>query len=326
MTIHLDIDAAVAVIRGSDTVDEARQGLQDRFAIDAVQADYVLALQLRRLTRLDVIELQAEAEKLDAEFTELTELVSNPDARRKVIDDELVETAKLFKGPEFDRRTVLDYEATPTVSSSDEDARERKVNAAWRLDDRGVFSDSHGDLLTSGLGWAVWTDGRVKFTNGNGLPYKIRDIPVAPDITGLLRSGVLAPGSHLALVTRRGKVLRIDPAAVNPQGAAGNGVAGVKLAADGDEVIAALPLTCGNGEAILSISEKAWKVTEVADIPVKGRGGAGVGFHPFVGGEAALMAAAVSATGFVRGTRAVRAEKRAKASIKGSGADVTPAE
>ena len=73
-----------------------------------------------------------------------------------------------------------------------------------------------------------------------------------------------------------GKVLRIDPAAVNPQGAAGNGVAGVKLAADGDEVIAALPLTCENGEAILSISEKGWKVTEVADIPVKGRGGAGV--------------------------------------------------
>ena len=72
MTIHLDIDAAVAVIRGSDTVDEARQGLQDRFAIDTEQADYVLALQLRRLTKLDVIELQAEAEKLDAEFLELT--------------------------------------------------------------------------------------------------------------------------------------------------------------------------------------------------------------------------------------------------------------
>jgi len=39
------------------------------------------------------------------------------------------------------------------------------------------------------------------------------------------RSGVLAPGSHLALVTRRGKVLLIDPAAVNPQDAAGNGMA-----------------------------------------------------------------------------------------------------
>ncbi len=144
MTIHLDIDAAVAVIRSSDTVDEARQGLQDRFAIDTEQADYVLALQLRRLTKLDVIELRAEAEKLDAEFLELTELVSNPDARRVVIDKELVETAKLFKGAEFDRRTVLDFDATPPVTSgADEDgARERKVNASWRLDDRGVFSDS----------------------------------------------------------------------------------------------------------------------------------------------------------------------------------------
>jgi DNA gyrase subunit A len=328
MTIHLDIDAAVAVIRGSDTVDDARQGLQERFGIDAEQADYVLGLQLRRLTKLDVIELQAEAEKLDAEFAELTELVTNPDARRVVIDQELVETAKLFKGPEYDRRTILDLEATPTSTGSDEDGpRERKVNTAWRLDDRGVFSDSHGELLTSGLGWAVWTDGRVKFTTGGGLPFKIRDIPVAPDITGLLRSGVLTDGQHLALVTRRGKVLRIDPAAVNPQGAAGNGVAGVKLVADDpeDAVIAALPLTCQNGEAILSTSERGWKVTEVADIPVKGRGGAGVGFHPFVTGEDALLTATVSATGFVRGTKAVRAEKRAKSSIKGSGSDVTPA-
>ncbi len=165
------------------------------------------------MTRLDVIELQAEAEKLDAEFLELTELVSNPpDARRAVIDKELVETAKLFKGAEFDRRTVLDFEATPTVAGSDEDGR-----ASGRSMPPGV-------LMTAGCsptvtvtcsprawGWAVWTDGRVKFTTGNGLPYKIRDIPVAPDITGLVRSGVLTPGYHLALVTRRGKVLRIDP-------------------------------------------------------------------------------------------------------------------
>ncbi|KUI43066.1 topoisomerase IV [Mycobacterium sp. IS-1590] len=326
MTIHLDIDAAVAVIRGSDTVDEARQGLQDRFKIDAVQADYVLALQLRRLTKLDVIELQAEAERLDAEFAQLTELVSDPEARKAVIDKELVETAKLFKGPEFDRRTVLDFDATPVTSGGGDDGpRERKVNAAWRLDDRGVFSDRHGELLTSGLGWAVWTDGRVKFTAGGGLPYKVREIPVAPDITGLVCSGVLPEGYHLALVTRRGKVLRIDPAAVNPQGVAGNGVAGVKLAGDGDEVIAALPVSCANGEAILSLAEKSWKVTEVADIPVKGRGGAGVGFHPFVKGESALLAASISATGFVRGKRSVRAENRAKASIKGSGLDVTAA-
>ena len=81
-----------------------------------------------------------------------------------------------------------------------------------------------------------------------------------------------------------------------------------------------MPLTCENGEAILSISEKGWKVTEVAVIPVKGRGGAGAGFHLSVNGETALL----SATGFVRGKKAVRAEKRSKASAKGSGSDMTP--
>ena len=69
---------------------------------------------------------------------------------------------------------------------------------------------------------------------------------VAPLASGGMGAVYLArhvtTGERVALVTRRGKVLRIDPAAVNPQGAAGNGVAGVKLAADGDEVIAALPL------------------------------------------------------------------------------------
>lgn len=51
----------------------------------------------------------------------MTELVSNPDARRKVINNELKETAKLFDGVEFDRRTVLDASATPVTSSAEED-------------------------------------------------------------------------------------------------------------------------------------------------------------------------------------------------------------
>ena len=148
----------------------------------------------------------------------------------------------------------------------------------------------------------------------------------APELAGLLCSGVLPDGSHLALVTRAGKVLRIDPGTVNPQGAAGNGVAGVRLAKDDDEVIAALPITGAKDEALLSVSEKAWKVTACTDIPVKGRGGAGVGFHPFVTGETMLLSVTVSPTGFVRGSRKVRAEPRAKATVKSAATGVVPAE
>lgn len=327
LLVHIDIDAAVAVIRGSDTVDEARAGLCARFGIDDVQADYVLALQLRRLTRLDVLELAAEAEKLDAEFAELTELVASPDARRTVIDAELVATTKLFDGPEFDRRTVLDFDAVPVGGATDADApRDRKPSAAWRLDHQGVFSDSHGELLSRGIGWAAWADGRIKFTTGMGLPTRLRDVPVAPDLTGLLCSGVLPPGSHLALVTRAGKVLRIDPETVNPQGMAGNGVAGIKLADVTDELIAALPITGADTEALLSVSEKGWKVTACTDIPVKGRAGAGVGFHPFTAGDNGLLSVTVSPTGFLRNARKVRAEVRSKATVKSAVGEVVPAE
>ena len=326
LRVHIDIDAAVAVIRGSDTVEQARTGLCARFGIDDVQADYVLALQLRRLTRLDVLELTIEAERLDTEFAELTELVASPAARQAVIDAELVATATLFDGPEFDRRTVLDVDAVPVGSGADPDGpRERKPNPAWRLDHRGVFSDSHGEPLSRGIGWAAWADGRIKFTTGMGLPTRVRDVPVAPDITGLLCSGVLPAGVHLALVTRAGKVLRIDPATVNPQGAAGNGVAGIRLAEGGDEVIAALPITGADPEALLSVSEKGWKVTACADIPVKGRGGGGVAFHPFTAGENLLLSVTVSPTGFTRNGKKVRAEVRSKATVKGAAAAVAPA-
>ena len=329
LSVHVDIDAAVAVIRGSDTVEDARAGLCSRFKIDAEQADHVLSMQLRRLTKLDVLELQTEADKLDAEQARLALLVSSPEERRAVIDDELADTARLFDGPEFDRRTRLDFDAVPVSGNGggDEDgARERKVNPDWRLDDRGVFSGSHGDLLSGGLGWAAWSDGRVKFTSGAGLPTKIRDMPVAPDITGLLCSGVLPEGAHLALVTRYGKVLRIDPGTVNPQGAAGNGVAGMRLSADDadDAVIAALPVSGSETEALLSISERGWKVTGCTDIPVKGRGGGGVGFHPFVSGERILVSVALSATGFSRDGRPVRAETRSKATVKDSAAGIEP--
>ena len=180
-------------------------------------------------------------------------------------------------------------------------------------------------MLSGGLGWAAWTDGRIKFFAGAGLPSKIRDMPVAPDIAGLLSSGILPDGAHLALVTRAGKVLRIDPSAVNPQGAAGNGVAGIRLA-DEDEVIAALPITGAGDEALLSVSEKAWKVTSCSDIPVKGRGGGGVGFHPYVAGESVLLSVTVSPAGFVRNGRRVRAEARAKATVKSAPTGVVPAE
>lgn len=313
VTIQTDIDAAVAIIRKASNASTAREGLEQHFGIDEIQADHVLSMQLRRLTSQDVLELNTEAETLDKEIAKLTRLVESRAARRKEISKDLDETAKLFDGAEYDRKTVIDTEATPSTRT--EDGAEGGVSDKWCLNDHGVFG-SEGVSLSKGIGWAVFTDGRVKTTDGKGLPRPGRDVLVAPDISALLVSGVAEDGQDLVLVTRRAKVIRLELGTINPQGVAGNGVAGVKLADPEDSVIAAF--TVKDEGAVLSITDGRWKVTSVADIPRKGRGGQGVGFHLFVKGEDSLLAAHYSGTGFEVNGGPAKAENRAKSASKGA--------
>lgn len=314
--VQEDIDAAVAIIRQASDADAARDGLMSRFGIDEAQAQHVLSLQLRRLTSQDVLELRKEAEALDKDIGKLTRLVESRAARKKVIDADLASMETLFSAAGYDRKTTIDLEAVPVsrTNGDEEFAGGKAVSEKWCLNGHGVFG-SEGTPLSQGLGWAVFADGRVKITDGRGLPKPGREVMVAPDISGLLCSGIVPEGEDLLLVTRSAKVLRLDVSAINPQGVAGNGIAGVKLSEGSDDaVIAAFPVT--DASALLSVSEKAYKVTAVSDIPRKGRGSQGVGFHPFVKGESALIQAHESRTGFLVSGKPVSPGTRAKSTVK----------
>ena len=317
ITVQEDIDAAVAIIRKSANAEDARTGLMSRFGIDTVQADYVLSMQLRRLTSQDVLELQKESDALAKEIAKLEKLITSRAARRKVIDSDLVEMEKLFSDKQYERITSLDTEGVPLTGSGggdDANGGAGGVNPAWKLNDHGVFG-SEGVSISEGVGWAVFTDGRIKVTDGKGLQKPGRDVLIAPDISALLSSGVARVGEDLILVTRKGKILRIDVASINPQGIAGNGIAGVKLADNDDQVIAGFTGT--DSGSVLSVSEKAYKVTALSDVPKKGRGSQGVGFHLFVKGEDSLVSAHGSAAGFTVNGNSVSPAPRAKSTVKG---------
>jgi DNA gyrase subunit A len=100
----LDIDEVIQVIRGSDDTAQARERLMEVFDLSTLQADYILELQLRRLTRLSRIELESERDKLRAEIAELEALLGSPTALRARVGDELDEVAERFGTP---RRTLL---------------------------------------------------------------------------------------------------------------------------------------------------------------------------------------------------------------------------
>jgi DNA gyrase subunit A len=106
----LDIDRVIAIIRGSDDTDAARTGLIDAFGLSTEQAEYILELRLRRLTRFSTIELEAEAQQLREEIEHLKGLLADPARIRQVVSDELEQAADLFATP---RRTLLTEAAAP---------------------------------------------------------------------------------------------------------------------------------------------------------------------------------------------------------------------
>ncbi len=68
----LDIDEVIQVIRTSDDADAAKSRLMVVFDLDEVQAQYILDLRLRRLTKMNRIELEAERDDLKKRIEELT--------------------------------------------------------------------------------------------------------------------------------------------------------------------------------------------------------------------------------------------------------------
>ncbi|GAA4355509.1 DNA gyrase/topoisomerase IV subunit A [Angustibacter luteus] len=100
----LDIDEVIAIIRSSDDADTARTRLTQVFDLSTQQAEYILELRLRRLTKFSRIELEKEAEELRRQIEELRAVLGDEGALRRVVSDELAEVAKAHGTP---RRTVL---------------------------------------------------------------------------------------------------------------------------------------------------------------------------------------------------------------------------
>lgn len=100
----LDIDEVIQVIRASDDGEQARTRLMDVFDLSELQAEYILELRLRRLTKFSRIELEAERDKLMTEIAELEELLASEVLLRNQVARELDLVAETYGTP---RRTLL---------------------------------------------------------------------------------------------------------------------------------------------------------------------------------------------------------------------------
>ena len=100
------LDAVIALIRASATVDIARTGLIELLDIDEVQANAILALQLRRLAALERQKIIDDHNEIEARILDLQDILAKPERQRSIVSTELAEIVDKF-GDE--RRTRIEF-------------------------------------------------------------------------------------------------------------------------------------------------------------------------------------------------------------------------
>ena len=90
------LDAVIALIRRSDSVEIARNGLIELLDIDDIQATAILDMQLRRLAALERQKIIDEAAEIEREIAELNAILASPQRQREIVSEELAEVVDKY--------------------------------------------------------------------------------------------------------------------------------------------------------------------------------------------------------------------------------------
>ncbi len=269
------LDEVIALIRRSADVETARTGLMELLGVDQLQADAILAMQLRRLAALErqkILDKLAELERLIGEFETI---LGDPALQRSIISDELTGIVDKF-GDE--RRThilhgfdgdmsmedlIPEEEMVLTVTRAGYIKRTRSDN--YRQQHRGGKGVKGAQLraddvvehffVTTTHHWLLFftTKGRVYRCKTYEVPEAGRDakgqhvanllaLQPGEEIAQILDIRDYAVATYLVLATRDGKIKKtaLTDYDTNRQG----GIIAIRLRGqeeeDGDEVVSAL--------------------------------------------------------------------------------------
>ena len=316
----VDIDDVIAIIRSSDDTAQARQRLIAAFELSEIQANYILEMPLRRLTKFSTLELQTERDQLEARITELTAILENADQLRALVGIELAEIAQQHGTP---RRTIL-LAASGVAAIAASVPLEVADTPCWvLLSSAGLLARTdHTDPLPTGGPRAnhdvlvsriiATARGECGLITSAGRLVKISalDLPTVPATANApnLQGGThvselitLAPGEGvlclttlaeaslgLALGTAQGVVKR-----VNPEVLAKDAWEVIRLEA-ADRVVGAVELTSAASELVFITNDAQLLHFPAASVRPQGRSGGGMAGIKLGIGASAVFFGAVS--------------------------------
>ncbi|GAB3249916.1 DNA gyrase/topoisomerase IV subunit A [Arthrobacter pigmenti] len=246
----VDIDEVIQIIRSSDEAAAARERLMTIYDLTEVQANYILELRLRQLTKYSRIELEAEQDELRREIASLEEILGSEQLLRQLVSTELGEVADQHAD---ERRTVLlesDASTTAAITSGQPKTAKAAMplqiadDPCWvilsasgqlaRTPDRAALQESGPRVRHDVFASVVATTARAEIgaitSLGRMVRLQVMDMPVLaagsalPNLAGGVPAGefiTLVKGESLisvvpldaviALGTEQGVVKRVNP-------------------------------------------------------------------------------------------------------------------
>jgi DNA gyrase subunit A len=252
----LDIDRVIAIIRGSDDAAAARTALTAAFDLTEEQAEHILELRLRRLTRLSTLELEQRRDALREAITGHRAILDDPAELRRVVSQEWETVAAEHGTP---RRTVLLEAGAVAVAAVP--ARGARAVPALKV------PDDPCRVLLSSDGLLARTSGAEPLPRPSGGGRRPRHDVLAAAVATTARA-------ELGVVTSAGRVLRLPvvdlpalPPAAGPVSVAGGvAVTEAVVLAKGEAAVGLVPLSAdGPGYALGTAAGVVKRV--VPDVP-----------------------------------------------------------
>ncbi|MGV3732146.1 MAG: DNA gyrase subunit A [Microcella sp.] len=324
------LDEVIALIRRSQTTEEARDGLMQLLDVDELQATAILNLQLRRLAALERQKIQEQADELERLIADYQQILASPERQRSIVAEELTEIVDKYGD---DRRTEIMFGFDGDMSMEDLIPEEEMVVTVTRGGYiKRTRSDNYRSQHRGGKGikgaqlraddvvehfFVTTTHHWLLFFTTTGRVYRLKAYEVQEagrDAKGQHVANLLAlqPGEeiaqildirdysvaqHLVLATRKGLVKKtaLTEYDTNRTG----GIIAINLR-EGDELVSAM--LANDSDDLLLVSRQGMSLRFTADdtaLRPMGRSTSGVTGMKFRSGDELLSGDVVSDHGFV---------------------------
>ncbi|MDR3152288.1 MAG: DNA topoisomerase 4 subunit A, partial [Bifidobacteriaceae bacterium] len=157
------IDKVIKIIRNSQTQDDAKKQLKTDFSLDDLQANYILDLRLRKLTKFSRIELEKENADLKKTIANLSSILSSDKKIQSLLIEEINQVKDSYSSP---RKTSFIKKADSLLSVNEDDIISPTQNQIVENSKNGESTNLAGKdgfvLLTSSGKTAFIEDDNLK--------------------------------------------------------------------------------------------------------------------------------------------------------------------